>query len=126
MKSLTLTILLSTLVTTSFAAEATSKPVLLYSRYFNAVGESRYLPDGTYKEILSRLRYEFEVRVHNQPLNDHTLAGVNLVVIANPSDRAVGTNPPPPRVPGGYNCAYPLRRERRRTDRHGQPGEPQP
>ena len=29
---------------------ATSKPVLLYSRYFNAEGEDRYLPDGTFKE----------------------------------------------------------------------------
>jgi hypothetical protein len=98
MKSLTLTILLSTSVTTLFAAEAMTKPVLLYSRYFNAVGESRYLPDGTYKEILSRLRDEFDVRVNNQPLNDRTLAGVSLVVIANPSDKAVGTNPPPPHV----------------------------
>ena len=74
------------------------KPVLLYSRYFNAPGETRYLPDGTYKEVLTKLRSEFEVRVHNQPLNDQTLADVNLVVIANPSDKAVGTNPPPHHV----------------------------
>src|SRR6185436_20973499 len=70
----------------------------LYSRYFNAVGEARYLPDGTYKEILSRLRDEFEVRVHSQPLNEQTLAGVSVLLIANPSDKAAGTNPPPPHV----------------------------
>lgn len=74
------------------------KPVLLYSRYYNAAGESRYLPDGTYKEILTRLRDEFDVRVHSQPLNAPTLAGVNVLLIANPSDKAVGTNPPPPHV----------------------------
>ena len=74
------------------------KPVLLYSRYFNAVGEARYLPDGTYKEFLTRLRTEFDVRVHSQPLNEQTLAGVNVLLIANPSDMAVGTNPPPPHL----------------------------
>src|SRR6266568_904252 len=74
------------------------KAVLLYSRYFNAAGESRYLPDGTYKEILTRLREEFDVRVHSQPLNAQTLAGVNVLLIANPSDKSVGTNPPPPHV----------------------------
>jgi hypothetical protein len=74
------------------------KPVLLYSRYFNAAGESRYLPDGTYEDVLTRLRGEFEVVVHNQPLTFQTLAGVNVVLVANPSDEAVGTNPPPPHV----------------------------
>ncbi|HEU0038896.1 MAG TPA: hypothetical protein VFR76_06455 [Verrucomicrobiae bacterium] len=74
------------------------KPVLLYSRYYNAAGESRYLPDGTYKDMLTRLRNEFDVRVHSQPLNAQTLAAVNVLLIANPSDKAVGTNPPPPHV----------------------------
>jgi hypothetical protein len=85
---------------TLFAADAPSKskPVLLYSRYYNAQGESRYLPDGTYREVLRRLRDEFDVRVHSQPLNSQTLAGVNLVLIANPSEKAVGTNPSPPHV----------------------------
>jgi hypothetical protein len=84
----------------SLAADspARKKPVLLYSRYYNAVGESRYLPDGTYKEILTRLREEFDVRVHSQPLNAQSLAGVNVLLIANPSDKAVGTNPPPTHV----------------------------
>ena len=74
------------------------KPVLLYSRCFNAAGETRYLPDGTYQDVLGRLRGEFEVLVHNQPLTPQTLAGVNVVLIANPSDQAVGTNPPPAHV----------------------------
>jgi hypothetical protein len=71
------------------------KPVLLYSRYFNAEGEKRYLPDGTYKAILEKARDAFEVRVSNEPLNRQTLAGVNVVLIANPSDKANGQNPPP-------------------------------
>src|SRR5262245_56720502 len=75
-----------------------ARPVLLYSRHFNAVGETRYLPDGTYKEVLSRLRAEFEVRVHNHPLTTQTLMNVSVVLIANPSDKAVGANPPPPHV----------------------------
>lgn len=74
------------------------KPVLLYSRYYNAAGESRYLPDGTYQDILTRLRDEFDVRIHSQPLTAQTLAGVNVLLIANPSDKAVATNPPPPHV----------------------------
>lgn len=79
-------------------AEARGKPVLLYSRHFNAAGESRYLPDGTYKEVLARLRVEFEVRVHGESLTAKSLAGVNTILIANPSDKAVGANPPPPHV----------------------------
>src|SRR5688572_2689599 len=55
------------------AAEAAAKkPVLLYSRYFNAVGETRYLPDGSYKDVLEKLRADFEVRVHAEPLNRRT------------------------------------------------------
>ncbi len=71
------------------------KPVLLYSRYFNAEGEKRYLPDGTYQAILEQARNHFEVRISNDPLNRQTLAGVNVVLIANPSDKASGGNPPP-------------------------------
>ncbi len=44
------------------------------------------------------MRTDFDVRVHNQPLNAQTLADVNVILIANPSDKAVGTNPPPPHV----------------------------
>jgi hypothetical protein len=88
---------LSTAVVGADAA-AKRKPVFLYSRYFNAVGENRYEADGSYKEVLSGLREEFEVRVSNSPLIPATLAGVNVVLISNPSDKAVGTNPPPPHV----------------------------
>lgn len=72
-----------------------NKPVLLYSRYFNAKGETRYLPDGTYKDVLDRLRESFEVRVSDQPLTADSLNGVAVVLIANPSDEAVGDNPKP-------------------------------
>jgi len=77
------------------AADVPTKPVLLYSRYFNAVGETRYQPDGNYKEVLNRLRGEFTVRIHAEPLTAKTLAGVQAVLISNPSDKAAGTNPPP-------------------------------
>jgi hypothetical protein len=81
----------------SFAAEPSgrAKPVFLYSRYFNAEGEQRYLPDGSYSDILKRLRSEFAVRVHAEPLTAKTLSGVSVVLISNPSDQAVGANPPP-------------------------------
>ena len=77
---------------------ADTKPVLLYSRYFNAEGENRYLPDGTYKEVVYRLREGFEVRVHNKPLTREALADVKLLLIVNPSDKAVSNNPAPPHV----------------------------
>lgn len=77
------------------AADRAAKPVLLYSRAFNAAGESRYLPDGTYKAVLEKLREEFNVRVESNPPTARSLVGVNVVLIANPSDQAVGANPPP-------------------------------
>lgn len=101
MKRLTVALFLSCLaglLAPLNAAEAPKKPVLLYSRYFNALGETRYQPDGNYKEVLTRLRGEFEVRVHAEPLTAKTLAGVNAVLIANPSEKAAGTNPPPHHV----------------------------
>jgi len=76
-------------------AQTKTKPVFLYSRYFNAEGETRYLADGNYKDVLERLRADFEVRTHNQRLTPKALAGVKVVLIANPSDRAVGSHPPP-------------------------------
>jgi hypothetical protein len=79
-------------------SKAIAKPVVLYSRYYNAEGESRYLSDGTYKDVLQWLRSDFEVRVHNRPLTHEMLADVKLLLIANPSDKAVGGNPPPPHV----------------------------
>src|SRR4051794_2248541 len=78
--------------TTALAAD---KPVLLYSRYFNAKGESRYLPDGTYKDVLTKLATTFDIRTSDEPLNAQTLKGVSLVLIANPSDKAVARNPAP-------------------------------
>ena len=72
-----------------------TKPVFLYSRYFNAEGESRYLPDGTYQDVLRRLQAKFEVRVSREALTDANLARVRVILIANPSDQAVGSNPAP-------------------------------
>lgn len=73
-----------------------TKPVLLYSRYYNAQGEKRYLADGTYSEILKLLGNTFVVRTNDAPLRAPALLGVAVVVIANPSDQAVGANLPPP------------------------------
>ena len=72
-----------------------ARPVLLYSLYFNALGENRYAPDGAYREVLTRLRREFDVRVSAEPLTTESLKGVAVVLIANPNDKAHGTNPPP-------------------------------
>ncbi len=74
---------------------AETKPVFLYSRYFNAPGEDRYLPDGNYKDLLQRLGRDFEVRVNDQPLTAATLKGVSVVLVANPSDRAATNHPAP-------------------------------
>lgn len=91
-------IVLAWVCASSTFSATTTKPVLLYSRYFNAAGETRYLPDGTFKDVLARLGEDFVVRVHNSPLSPQTLAGVNILLIANPSDAAVAGNPPPPHV----------------------------
>ena len=77
---------------------AKPKPVLLYSLHYNAEGENRYSPDGVYKEVLQRLRADFDVRVHSQPLTSKTLADVKLLFIANPNDKAFAANPLPPHV----------------------------
>lgn len=86
----------------TFASEAAEagkfsakNPVVLYSRAFNAVSESRYLPDGTYKDVLGQLAENFDVKVSAEPLDAKLLKGVSVVLIVNPSDKAVGTNPPP-------------------------------
>ena len=82
------------LANVAWAAEA-PKPVFLYSRYFNAKGESRYLAEGQYRDVLERLGGRFEVRVNDLPLDGENLKGVAVVLIANPSDKAARENPPP-------------------------------
>jgi hypothetical protein len=77
----------------------TAKPVLLYSRTWNAAGETRYQPDGTYSGILAKLRNPFEVRVSADPVTAASLGGVAVVLISNPSDKAVDGHPVP-RHPG--------------------------
>src|SRR2546430_11530816 len=76
-------------IAVSVVAAAEKKPVLLYTRYFNAEGENRYSPDTTYKDILDHLRTRFDVRVDSGPLTQKSLADVNVILIANPSDKAV-------------------------------------
>jgi len=80
-----------------FAAE---KPVLLYSQYFNAPGENRYPADGVFSRVIDALRDDFTVEVHSQPLTARTLAGVKVLLIANPNDQPHGTNPPPHHIAG--------------------------
>ncbi|MDB6056095.1 MAG: hypothetical protein JWN25_3618 [Verrucomicrobiales bacterium] len=78
------------------AKGADKKPVLLYSRYFNAAGENRYLPEGNYTDILKFAREAgFELQVHSNELSNIALKGVDVVLIANPSDKAAGTNATP-------------------------------
>lgn len=72
-----------------------ARPVLLYCLAFNAPGENRYAADGVYREVLTQLRREFDVRVSAAPLTTESLRGVRVVLIANPNDKAHGTNPPP-------------------------------
>lgn len=93
-----LTLLTILLTLPLVAADAPKKPVLLYSRHFNAAGESRYLPEGTFKDAMARARGEFEVRVNALAPSAASLAGVNVLMIVNPSDKAVGTNAAPPHV----------------------------
>lgn len=85
------------LANVAVAAES-AKPVFLYSRYFNAKGEGRYLATGQYRDVVERLAGDFQVRVNDLPLNAETLKGVAVVLISNPSDKPVGKNPPPHHV----------------------------
>jgi len=98
MKSLTfrfIPVFILALLSALGLSAADSKPVFLYSRYFNAPGEDRYLPDGNYKDLLQRLGGDFEVRVNDQPLTAATLKGVSVVLVANPSDRPATNHPAP-------------------------------
>ncbi len=80
----------------AFMQAAEEKPVLLYSRYFNAQGENRYAPEGTYSDILKFLSEKFTVRSHGEPLQASQLHDVAVVLIANPSDAAFKEFPAPP------------------------------
>ena len=75
-----------------------AKPVLLYSRTWNAAGEARYQPDGTYSGILARMKKSFDVKIGSGPVTSASLAGVAVILIANPSDKAVEGHPAPRHV----------------------------
>lgn len=84
----------------AIAAESSpaKKPVFLYSLYYQAPGENRYPPNGSYQELLENLRATFEVRISDSRPTDQLLRGVSVVLLANPNEHAVGTNPPPPHL----------------------------
>ncbi len=88
----------SLLMTVGPLAAQAAKPVLLYSRTWNAEGETRYQPDGTYSGILAKMRESFEVRIGTGPITTASFAGVAVILIANPSDKAVAGNPAPRHV----------------------------
>jgi hypothetical protein len=91
-------IIILALLSTFAPVDAANKSVLLYSRYFNAAGENRYLPEGNFKEILTIARKDFGVIVDSEPLTAAKLRRVAVVLIANPSDKAVSNNPAPPHI----------------------------
>ncbi len=88
-----LTVLVALLSTLTTYAE--EKPLLVYSRTWNAIGESRYQPDGTYSTILAKLGETFTVKSSSEPLTEAALQGVKLLIVANPSEKAVGSHPAP-------------------------------
>ena len=81
-------------------AEQAQKPVLLYSRYYNAEGETRYLPDGTYRDVLAALGEDFDVRVHAERPTKKRLKDVDVILISNPSFSAVEGHPAPAHMDG--------------------------
>lgn len=89
-------LILAAMLLTARAAD--QKPVFLYSLYFNAPGENRYPADGAYKELLSRLAQDFEVRINDKPLTAAHLQDVSVVLVANPNDKPARNNPPPHHV----------------------------
>lgn len=74
-----------------------AKPRVSYSRYFNAEGETRYRPDGSYSQILAKLGENFDVSVSDSAPTEMSLANVDILLISNPSAEAVGDGPMPPR-----------------------------
>lgn len=87
--------ILSFFIDTQSHADQEQKPVLLYSRYYNAEGETRYLPDGTYSDILAALGEEFDVRVHSERPSKKVLKDVDVILISNPSLNAVNDHSTP-------------------------------
>jgi hypothetical protein len=90
--------ILSFFIDAQSQADQEQKPVLLYSRYYNAEGETRYLPDGTYSDILTALGEEFDVRVHSERPSKKVLKDVDVILVSNPSLNAVNDHPAPARL----------------------------
>jgi hypothetical protein len=81
-----------------YTGTKSARPVLWYCLYFNAPGENRYAPDGVYSRFLTQLRGSFDVRISAERPTSRTLQGVDVLLVANPNDKAFGTNLPPPHV----------------------------
>jgi hypothetical protein len=88
--------IVATLLLSGAALFAADKPIFLYSRHYNAKGENRYEADTAFKDVLTKLKADFDVRVHDKPLTRENLKDVRVVMIANPSDKAFSNNPAPP------------------------------
>lgn len=84
---------------------AADKPVLLYSHYLNAPGENRYPADGHFSQVMEALREEFTVKVDAEPLTPGKLAGVKVLLVANPNADAHQSNPPPHHLTGSEGIA---------------------
>jgi len=80
------------------SSRAQSKPVLLYSRCFNAPGENRYAPEGPYGKVLEALGKDFAVETDDRPLTAERLTKAKVLLLANVSAGAFGTNPAPHHV----------------------------
>jgi unsaturated rhamnogalacturonyl hydrolase len=76
-------------------AQDTPRPRLVYSRAWNAIGETRYQPDGSYSRILGALGSTCELTVRTTPESPLSLKATDVLLIANPSAAAVGAHPNP-------------------------------
>ena len=88
------------------ASGTAHKPVFLYCLHYQAPGENRYPAEGSCRQILDRLRSSFEVRVSVDPPSPKLLQDVAVVLIANPNESAVGTQPPPAHLTRGDILAW--------------------
>jgi hypothetical protein len=84
-----------TLQLSNVTGQDAAKLRLLYSRRFNAQGENRYTLGGAYSRVLSALSNQFVVKSDDQPLSSKNLKGVKVVLLANVSESASGTNAAP-------------------------------
>jgi hypothetical protein len=90
-----------TLPISNVIGEGAAKPRLLYSCRFNAPGENRYTPAGAYSRVISALSNQFIVKSDDRPLSSKNLEGVKVILLANVSESASGTNAAPQHISDG-------------------------